>query len=124
MKINEKKTKIMLFNPCNKKDFMPDLEIGGTELEVVENIRLLGINIQSDMKWKSNTENLVRKSNRKLWMIRRLKYLGAGQEDLVDIYVKHVRSILELAVPAWQGAITQSERLEKNCATYNFRGKI
>ena len=44
---------------------MPDLEIDGTELEVMENIKLLGIIIQSDMKWKSNTSNLVNKSNKK-----------------------------------------------------------
>ena len=102
----------MLFNPCTTKDFMPDLRLDGTELEVVDSIRLLGIIVQSDMKWKSNTENLVTKSNRKLWMIRRLKFLGAGRDDLVDIYVKHVRSILELAAPAWQGTITQSERID------------
>ena len=107
---------------------MPDLEIDGTELEVMENIKLLGIIIQSDMKWKSNTSNLVNKSNKKLWMIRRLKYLGAEQDDLVDIYVKHVRSILELAVPAWQGAITQSEcfdleRVQKSALHIILGGK-
>ena len=53
------------------------------------------------MKWKLNTANLVTKANKKLWIVRRLKYLGAERKDLVDIYVKHVRSILELAVPAW-----------------------
>ena len=31
---------------------------------------------------------------------------------VLDIYIKQVRSILELAVPAWQGAITQAERDE------------
>ena len=65
MRINEKKTKVMLFNPCTTKDFMPELRLDGTELEVVESIRLLGIIVQSDMKWKSNTENLVTKSNKK-----------------------------------------------------------
>ena len=112
MKINEKKTKVMLFNPSKTKDFMPDLRLGATELEVVSEIRLLGIIIQNDMKWKSNTANLVTKANKKLWIVRRLKYLGAGCKDLIDVYIKHVRSILELAVPAWQGAITQAERLD------------
>ena len=112
MRINEKKSKVMLFNPCTTKDFIPNLKIGSTDLELVEEMRLLGIILQSDMKWQSNTAHLVKKANKKLWMLRRLKFLGAEQTDLVDIYIKHVRSILELAVPAWQGAITQAERLE------------
>ena len=44
--------------------------------------------------------------------MRRLKKLGANEEELKDLYIKQVRSVLELAVPAWQGAITQAERNE------------
>ena len=55
---------------------MPDLRFGTTELEVVNDVKLLGIIIQNDMKWKSNTANLVTKANKKLRIVRRLKYLG------------------------------------------------
>ena len=44
--------------------------------------------------------------------MRRLKKLGANEQELKDVYVKQVRSVLELAVPAWHGAITQAERNE------------
>ena len=43
-------------------------------------------------------------------MIRRLKGLGAQQEELVDMYIKQCKSNLELAVPAWQGALTMVEK--------------
>ena len=59
MKINRRKTKLMLFNPCTTKDFMPELKLGKTDLELVEEMRLLGIIIQSDMKWQSITTNLI-----------------------------------------------------------------
>ena len=36
MKLNYKKTKFMLFNPCSSKDFMPTLEINGHEIEDVQ----------------------------------------------------------------------------------------
>ena len=68
--------------------------------------------MQSDMKWTSNTGQIVLKAYKKLWMIRRLKGMGANEEELIDIYIKQVRSVLELAVPAWHGAITQVERNE------------
>ena len=70
----------------------------------------MGVIIQSDMKWSANTDHMVKKASSKLWVIRRLKALGAGPEQLVDMYTKQCRSILELAVPAWHGAITQTER--------------
>ena len=52
---------------------------------------------------------MVLKAYKKLWIIRRLKSHGAEIIDLVDMYVKQVRCMLELAVPVWAGAVTQAE---------------
>ena len=41
MKINYDKTKVIVFNPCTKKDFLPNISIDENELEVVDEIRLL-----------------------------------------------------------------------------------
>ena len=112
MKINEKKTKLIVFNPCTSLDFMPEFPLGTNQLEVVEEVKLLGVILRSDMSWKSNTEAIVQKAFKKLWMVRRLKVMGASDEVLLDVYQKHVRSVLELAVPAWHGAIPQTDRNE------------
>ena len=48
MKIYYKKTKVMLFNPCTYIDFMPEISLDNNKLEVVEEIRLLGLIIRSD----------------------------------------------------------------------------
>ena len=110
MKINYKKTKVMIFNPCINTDFMPEILVDDHELEVVDEIRLLGLIIRSDLKWISNTTNIVAKANKRLWILRRLSNLGAKESDLVDVYTKQIRSVLELAVPAWQGGLTQAEK--------------
>ena len=65
--------------------------------------------LQSDMKWTSNTEQMILKAYKRLWSLRRLKGMGATLEDLKDVYLKQVRSVLELAVPAWNGALTQTD---------------
>ena len=44
--------------------------------------------------------------------MRRLSELGANMEELVDIFVKQVRGLLELAVPAWHGALSQADRMD------------
>ena len=60
-------------------------------------------------------------------MIRRLKNLGANNEELLDVYIKQVRSVLELAVPVWQPGLTQLEtqqieRVQK-CAMHIILGE-
>ena len=60
-------------------------------------------------------------------MLRRLKGLGASKLELLDVYKKQVRSVLELAVPVWQPALTiqeknQIERVQK-CALYIILGE-
>ena len=78
----------------------------------MEEMKLLGIQITSDLKWHTNTQNMIRKANSKLWILRRLRKLGADQEDLIDIYCKQIRCHLEFAAPVWQGAITKGERTD------------
>ena len=112
MIINYGKTKLMVFNPCKTVDFCPELEFGNEQLQMVEEMRLLGVTVRSDLKWISNTEDIVKRALNKLWIVRRLKSLGASTKELVDIYNKHCRSIVEFGVPAWHGAITRNERVD------------
>ena len=50
MLINEGKTKVMLFNAGRDYDFMPKLSVNNAEvLEVLEEFKLLGVKIQSDL---------------------------------------------------------------------------
>ena len=84
--LNHKKTKLMVFNEAKTKDFMPSFVMNGNELDVVEETKLLGVVITSDMKWSSNTEYIVSRANRKLWCLRRLKNRGAETVDL-NLYI-------------------------------------
>ena len=68
MKINYKKSKVMIFNPCTSIDFLPELSLDNNELEVVDEIRLLGLVIRSDLRWMSNTDSMVKKANKRLWI--------------------------------------------------------
>ena len=98
MKINRKKTKLMLFNPGKVKDFMPKFILGDTELELVEETTLLGVVLRSDLSWVAHADYIVKRAYKKLWCLRRLKKLGADFRDLLDVYFKQIRSILEYAV--------------------------
>ena len=60
MRINIDKTKIMLFNTAKKNDFTPTLKINDKLIEVVDEIKLLGVKITSDLKWNENTKYITK----------------------------------------------------------------
>ena len=54
----------------------------------------------------------------RLLIIRRLKFMGTSQTDLLDVYEKQVRCVVEFAVAAWNSSltkyeVTQIERVQK-----------
>ena len=118
MKINLPKTKLMVFNPSRTKDFLPQFELEDTPIELVEHTKLLGVIVTSNLSWTANTEYIVSRCNSKMWVVRRLKKLGASSSDLIDIFCKQIRSILEFAVPVWNSSlngedIAKLERVQK-----------
>jgi hypothetical protein len=118
MKVNHKKSKVMLFNTSQKYDFTPALAINNDKLEVVEELKLLGVKITNDLKWEQNTKYITTKAYSRLWMLRRLKSLGANNSELVDCFVKQARSVLEYCAVVWHPGLTQTnivdiERVQK-----------
>jgi hypothetical protein len=81
------------------------------DIEILDEIKLLGLVLSKDLNWKANIENMTKKTYKKLWMIKRLKLNGANSEDLTDVYVKQVRSILEFGTPVWNSNLTQEDVL-------------
>ena len=112
MKINYKKTKLMVFNPSKTRDFHPKFVLNGHELELVEETKLLGLTIRSDLSWTSNTHSMVKRASKKLWCLRRLKNYGAKTEDLLDVYFKQVRCLLEYAVAVWEPSLTAEDSIK------------
>ena len=112
MKLNFKKCKFMLFNLTLNYDFIPEYEVEGNSFETVEEMRLLGLTIRNDLKWQANTEDIIKRAYKKLWMIKRLKAHGACLEDLKDVFIKQIRSILEFGVPVWNSSLTKEDSLD------------
>ena len=119
MRINTNKTKMMLFNPSRTVDIQPEIVINDTEIDLIEKSKLLGVMITSDLKWKENTDYITGRCYSRLWIIKRLKQLNCPAQELVDTYVKQVRSILEMACPVWHPSLTKAdckelERVQKS----------
>ena len=47
-----------------------------------------------------------------MWLLRRLKALGATNEQLIDTLQKQILSVLWLGAPAWYCLLTQAEKTD------------
>ena len=85
MKINENKSKIMIFNKSRNFDFPPEFSFkNGEILECVEETRLLGLQIHSSLRWSSNSKLMCKKSMNRMWLLRRLKLLKIENKIILD----------------------------------------
>ena len=69
--------------------FPPELNFHGCEnIKIVEELKVVGYDLRSDMKTCSNTAYLTAKAFKRMWHIRRLKYFGASTSQLSGVYPK------------------------------------
>ena len=109
MKLNEKKTKNMIFNFSTNKQFCTDIRVNGEVIETVKEARLLGTIISNDLKWEANTQFLVKDSNKRLRLLHNAYKFTRNKQHLKQIYMLNVRCKLEQAAPVWHHSITKSE---------------
>ena len=110
MSINGPKTNVMLFNYPRKWAFPPEVFFSnGSMLQVVDKVKLVGIMITNDLKWEENTKYLCTKARQKLWLLRRMKGLELSDLQMLDVYSKEIRSILEMCVPEWHPGLTRKQ---------------
>ena len=115
MVINKPKTFAMKFNTSRNWDFPVQLSFSdGYEVSVASEHKLLGVVITDDLKWDRNTEYICTKARKRLWILRRLAQHNFNQWQLLDVYNKEVRSILEMCVPVWHSSLTKvlSKKIE------------
>ena len=110
MKINENKSKVMIFNKSRKFDFPPELSFNNGELlECLEETKLLGIQLQSSLKWNSNTSAMYTKAMSKMWLLRRMKALKLEPTLILDYYIKEIRPLAEQGVIVWNSGLTKTQ---------------
>ena len=115
MKLNGIKCKEMIISFLRNEIAISRLRIDELTLELVESFKALGLTINNKLKWQNNTEAIVKKASKRLYVIRVLRRCGLSPSDLLLVYLSLVRSILEYACPVWHTALPKylSDKIEK-----------
>ena len=119
MKVNESKTKNLVFNFSKKYQFSTDVRIKGQQIETLDKIKLLGTTITSDLKWNENTSIIVKDSNKRMQFLHRAAKFTNNIRDLKKIYMLQIRSKLEQSAVVWHSSLTKKnisdlERVQKS----------
>ena len=84
----------------SQQEFEPIL-INGDALEVVDSVKLLGLNISSDLTWNIHINEILKKASKRLYFLLQLKRAKVTRPDLGLFYSSCIRSIMDYAVPAY-----------------------
>ena len=75
MQINHNKTKEITLGPLARRDLDP-LVVGGNNIERVFTFKLLGVHIDSDLRWNTHIDALAKRVNSRLYTLKQLKRSG------------------------------------------------
>lgn len=103
MKLNPPKCKEMLINFMHNPNFiLRPIIVGNNVIERVSSYKILGVFVDSDLKWNSHIDYIYKKACKKLYSLRVLRRAGVDQVSILNVYISTVRPVLEYAVPVWQ----------------------
>ena len=120
MKLNAKKTKILIFNFTKKYQFATRLTLKGTVVEQVPEAKILGTIIDDQLSWDKNTSRIIKKCYMRMQLLRKVASFGTSPQILRQIYIQIIRVILEGSCQVWDGGLTiknrrSLERVQKLC---------
>ena len=114
LQLNERKCKEMRISFAKTAaDFNP-IVINEKAIEMVSNVKLLGLNISNDLKWNCHVAEISRKVSTRLYFLKQLKRAGVATKELVTFYTTCIRPIMEYACPVYHNSLPNylSEELE------------
>ena len=98
-----------IFNFTEDFQFSTRLYLENKLLEIINETKLLGTIITTDLKWYKNTEMLVKKSYQRMMILHKLYAFKVDVMDLVNIYILYIRSLLEQSCQVWHFSISEEE---------------
>ena len=125
MQLNNSKTKYMIINFTKKYQFSTRIQLENKLLEEVQECRLLGLIINNQLSWHQNSENIVKRANTKMIILHHLCKFNVPVEEMLNIYILFIRSMLEYCSVVWHSSITEEEnrnieRVQKTALRITF----
>ena len=85
--IQPKKCKEMRISFRKIPETYEDITINGKTIDVIRSVKILGVTLQSNLKWDEHINNIVKKASKRLYFLSQLKRAKVSSNELVNFYV-------------------------------------
>jgi hypothetical protein len=92
------------------KTTIPPINIDDQPIARGKSYKLLGMCLDDDMKWATNTEFIIKKAAKRLHFLKIHKNYGASKDGLKSFYCAVIRSTVEYVAQVWHGNLAQDQR--------------
>lgn len=120
MRFNPQKCKIL--SVSSKSPILFNYNINGINLERVQQMKDLGVMVDSRLNWNAHIVNTVSKANRVLWLLKRALGYNAPPTVCKQLFISFVRSTLEYCPQVWggttKGNIATLERVQRSATRF------
>ena len=106
MEISTKKTKAMIINFTENYQFTSRMQLNNVNIDIVDEMKILGTIVTNDLSWNKNTKHLVQKVNKRMLLLKKVQKFGATREEMVHIWIVYCRSILKQSSVVWSSSLS------------------
>ena len=119
--LNIKKTKEMIIDYRTGDGVVSPLLIEDEKVETVDEYVYLGNVIDNKLKRGENVSKIVKKANKRLYFLRKLKSLHVDKTILTIFYRSIVQSVLTFCIIDWYACITSADKKKLNRIVRNAK---
>ena len=115
LQLNVTKTKELVVDFRKRRTRSNPFSINGTEVDIVDEYKYLGVHIDNKQEWSKNAEVVFTKGHSRLYFLRRLRSFNVCRTMLQMFYHSQVSSIIFYAVVCWDSRLKAADpnRLNK-----------
>ena len=88
-----------------KPSVLDPLIVNGKDVVTVNNVKLLGVTMSSDLTWNAHIEEVIKNANKRLYFLVQLKRAKVPLKELVLFHTTCVVSVINYAIPAFYHAL-------------------
>ena len=96
----------MIYNFTKNHQFTIRMIEDHVNIEVVNEIKLLGTWITSDLSWNMNTKFLTKKAYGRMQLLHKAAKFTKSKRDLKSIFITFIRPVLEQSSSVWHSSLT------------------
>uniref|UniRef100_A0AAQ6IK40 Alkylated DNA repair protein AlkB homologue 8 N-terminal domain-containing protein n=1 Tax=Anabas testudineus TaxID=64144 RepID=A0AAQ6IK40_ANATE len=108
--LNTSKTKEVIVDFRRKKSDLQSIVINGECVKRVPSFKYLGVHIDKDLQWSSNTAEVMKKAQQRLHFLRILRRVNLKRELLVAFYRCSIESVLTYCISVWFSSCTMAQK--------------